>query len=192
VKLLKLWFLGRLLREKLLILILVIAGSLIWLSSASGRLTATMRGFRVAEAELESQSVVLSNREAIEESAKIAVSHLDPAKTYDATFLVSEVDKMAKRAGLTANTAPPRTQRSPQFAVHTVQMISARAEMASVLRFYQELASRAPYLGLKKVSIQGDRATPGMIRITFEIDSVELLSGAGGQPATVAAAKEKA
>ncbi len=180
---LKLWFLGRLLREKLLVLVLVLSGSLIWLSSASGRLTATMRGFRVADSELETQSVILGNRDAIEEAAKVAVSHLDPAKTYDATFLVSEVDKMAKRAGLTANIAPPRTQRSPQFAMHTVQMLSPRAEMASVLRFYQELASKAPYLGLKKVTIQGDRTTPDMVRVTFDIESVELSNGTGAQPA---------
>ena len=120
--------------------------------------------------------MILGNREAIEEAAKVAVSHLDPSKTYDGTFLVSEVDKMAKRAGLTANTASPRTERSAHFSIHTAQMISPRANMASVLNFYQELASKAPYLALKSVRIQGDRATPDMVRVTFEITSVELMA----------------
>ncbi len=172
---LRIWFVSRLLREKVLVLALVLIGALIWLSSASDRLRINLRGFRSAEAALATQQLWLNNQPAIEEAAAAAVRNLDPARTYDATFLVAEIMGIASRSGLAVNTEPPRTQRSSQFAVHTVQVTSRRAELGSLLRFYQELASKAPYLGLEQISLQGDRSAPGMINATLQVVSVELV-----------------
>lgn len=176
MNLLKSLFLGRLLREKVLVFVFVLLGALIWLSSAGERLGTNLRGFRAAASELRTQALWLDNRAAIEKAAADAAQHLDPSKTYDATFLVAEVMAMARRSGLTVNTEPPRTLRSPQFAVHTVQVTTRRAELASVLRFYQDLTSKAPYLGLERISVQGDRTAPGTLNITIQIASVELLN----------------
>lgn len=176
---LKAWFLGRLLREKILVLAFVLLGVLIWLSSASTHLQEKMRAFRSAESALAEQAVWLNNREGIEKAAKDAAANLDPAKTYDATALVGKLTGMARRAGLAVNTEPPRTQRSPQFAIHTVQVVTRRADLGALLRFYQDLASQAPYLGLEQVTVQGDRGAPGMVNANLQIASVELLSEAG-------------
>lgn len=175
----KAWFLGRLLREKILVLAFVLIGALMWASSASTSLQEKLRGFRSAESALAEQAMWLNNRQAIEETAKAAAANLDPAKTYDGTALVAKVMGMARRAGLAVNTEPPRTQRSAQFAIHTVQVVTRRADLAAVLRFYQELASEAPYLGLEQVSVQGDRGAPGMVNVNLQVASVELLSEAG-------------
>ncbi len=171
----RVWFVARLLREKVLVLALVLLGALIWASSASERLQANLRGFRSAQSALATQQLWLNNRPAIEEAAAAAVRDLDPRRTYDATFLVAEIMGIASRSGLAVNTEPPRTQRSPQFAVHTVQVTTRRAELASLLRFYQELASKAPYLGLEQISLQGDRSAPGLVNATFQVASVELV-----------------
>jgi CDP-glycerol glycerophosphotransferase (TagB/SpsB family) len=171
----KAWFFGRLFREKLLVLGLVLIGAIIWLSSASDNLRASLRGFRSAESDLATQAVWLENRPAIDEAAKAAVRNLDPAKTFNALFLVGEITRIAKASGLDVNTESPRTQRSPQFSVHTVQVTTRRAEMVALLRFYQELASKAPYLGLEQVSLQGDRTNPGLVNATLQVASVELV-----------------
>lgn len=181
INVLKPWFIGRLLREKVLVLAFVLLGALIWLSSASTHLSDNLRGFRSAESSLAEQALWLGNREAIEKAAKDAAANLDASKTYNATYLVAEIMGMAKRAGLAVNTEPPRTQRSPQFAIHTMQVTTRRAELAAVLRFYQELAAKAPYLGLEQVSVQGDRSAPGMVNVTLQVASVELLSEAAGK-----------
>lgn len=179
MKFLKVWFLSRLLREKVLVLVLLLVGALIWLSSAMGGLSTNVRASRAATAELDAQALWLNNREAIEEAARKAAGNLDASKTYDATRLVAEVIGMGRRSSLPVNIEPPRTLRSAQFAVHTVQVTTRRAELAAVLRFYQELASKAPYLGLEQVSVQGDRSAPGMVNVNLQIASVELLSTAG-------------
>jgi hypothetical protein len=176
---LKIWFLGRLLREKVLVLAFALLGALIWLSAASDSLGANRLAYRAAQGELATQQLWLDNRPAIEEEAAAAVRNLDPSKTKDATFLVAEIMAIAGRSGLAVNTEPPRTQASPQFSVHTVQVVARRAELSSLLRFYQELAAQAPYLGLEQISIQGDRSNPGQINATFQVASVELLREAG-------------
>jgi hypothetical protein len=172
---LRTWFVGRLLREKVLVLALVLLGALIWASSALEHLQTTLRGFRAAESALATQQLWLDNQSTIEDAAAAAVRDLDPARTYDATFLVAEIMGIASRSGLAVNTEPPRTQRSPQFAVHTVQVTTRRAELSSLLRFYQELASKAPYLGLEQISLQGDRSAPGLVNATLQVVSVELV-----------------
>ncbi|TAG33551.1 MAG: general secretion pathway protein GspM [Verrucomicrobia bacterium] len=173
---LKAWFLGRLLREKILVLGLVLLGALIWLSSAAEAMKINQRSLAAAKSKLNAQALWLDNRAAIEEAARSAAGNLDASKTFDATFLVAEVTGMARRANLTVNTEPPRTQRSPQFAIHTLQLTTRRAELAAVIRFYQELAAKAPYLGLEQISIQGDRSAPGLLNVTLQITSVELLN----------------
>ncbi|MEY4489755.1 MAG: hypothetical protein RIQ79_2263 [Verrucomicrobiota bacterium] len=171
----KAWFFSKLLREKLLVIGFIMLAAIIWLSSAGAHLGKSRLEFKAAGAELGTQANWLANRETIEKLASEAASKLDSTKTHDATFLVSEIMSMAKRAGLAVNTEPPRTQGSAQFAVHTVLVSSRKADMAAVLRFYQELASRAPYLGLEELSIQGDRGAVGMLNLNLRIASVELI-----------------
>jgi hypothetical protein len=171
----KAWFLGRLAREKVLLAAFVLLGALIWLSSALERLGETREAARVVNSELETQALWLSNRPAIEEAAAAAVRNLDASRTLDSTFLVAEVQAMAGRAGLQVVVEPPRTQRSPQFAVHTVLVRSQRASLPNLLRFYQELAAKAPYVGLEQVTLRIDRASAGAVNADLQVTSVELL-----------------
>lgn len=173
--LLKAWFLGRLAREKVLVVAFVLLGALIWLSAAVDRLGVTREAARKVNAELATQALWLGNRAAIEEAAAAAVRNLDATRTLDATFLVAEVQAMAGRAGLQVVVEPPRTQRSSQFSVHTVLVRSQRANMPNLLRFYQELASKAPYLGLEQVTLRLERSTPGAINADLQVTSVELV-----------------
>ena len=175
MNLLKLWFLGRLFREKILVLAFLFLAARIWFSGAVDRMQTGSRAMRAAESELATQARWLKNRPAIDEAAAAAVRNLEPARTLDATFLVAEVQAMAGRAGLSVSIEPPRTQRSPQFAVHYVLVTSRRAELATVLRFYQELAAKAPYIGLEQVTLRIDRSAPGAVNADLQVASVELV-----------------
>ncbi len=178
----KAWFLSRVPREKLLVLALVLTGAVIWLSSAADHLKAKLSAFRRAEQTLATQQVWINAGPQIQEAAEAAVRNLDPSKTFNATFLVSEILGMAGRAGFTVNTDPPQTDRSPQFALHTMRVRSNRVDLASLLRFYQELASKSPYIAIKSVDLQGDRANPGMVTATIYVQSVELVREGAAAP----------
>lgn len=174
----KAWFLSRIPREKVLVLAFVLIAALIWLSSASDGIQAQLRAYRSAQSALGTQALWLGNRATIEEAAAAAVRNLEPSKTFDATSLVSAITGIAGRSQLPVNTESPRTQKSSQFAVHTMQVTTRRAELAKLIRFYQELASKAPYLGLEQISMQVDRSAPGLVNVTMQIVSVELVAEA--------------
>lgn len=170
----KAWFLSRVIREKILLVVFLLTGALIWLSVASDHVKSANTEMRSASSDLAAQQIWLDNRQVIEANAAVAVQNLDAARTYDATALVAEVMALAAKAGLAVNTDPPRTQRTNQFAFHSLQVTSRRADFAAVVRFYTSLAERAPYLGLEQLTLRAE-GTTGMLNVNMQIASVELV-----------------
>lgn len=166
-------FLQRTPRERLLILVLLVATAIVWLVSAGSRVQQRWRDNRVVALDLAGQKLWLERKGAIEERAVRAAGSLDPARTLDATRLVGEVSAIAARVGLAVGVEPPRTQRSDQFAYHTVQVSFRRANLGSLVKFYRELGQRAPYLALEKYTLAVNRSNPAEIDAVFAIFSVE-------------------
>jgi hypothetical protein len=84
------------------------------------------------------------------------------------------VAALAAQAQLTPAIDSPRTQRTDDFAYHTVQVTFRRAKMPALITFYRELAKRAPYLALEQVALVADRGNPADLNATFSIFSVEV------------------
>lgn len=169
------FFLGRTLREKLLVLGFGLALAAVWLTAAGGRMRRRWQEGRGAAAELAAQRQWLENRAAIEARAARAVKNLEPGRTLDAIHLVGEVQALAGQAGLAAAIDPPRTQRTGQFAYHTVQVTIRRADLGALVKFYQALGTRAPYLAIESCALGADRVNPAQLNATFAIFSVEVL-----------------
>ncbi len=167
-------FLRRTRRERLLILVLLAAAGLVWLASASRRLGDRWREARSISTGLATQQLWLGRQAEIEARATRAAANLDPSRTLDAIHLVGEIAALAGRTGLTAGMEPPRTQRTGQFAYHTVQVNFRRAEIAALVQFYRELGQRAPYLALEECQLTGGRANPAELDAVFTVFSVEV------------------
>ena len=170
----KRYFIGRALREKILLLAFLLMALIIWGSSLLGRGQTMFVGWRSAQAELETQRVWLANRDAIDAKASAATQSLEPTKTLNATRLVGELNALSGAAGLTADINSQRTDRTSQFAFHTVQINFRKAELSSLLRFYSELSKRSPYIGLEQFSLAVDRANPNQLNVSFRAVSAEL------------------
>jgi hypothetical protein len=166
-------FLERSPRERLLITIFFFAAGLVWLVSATGRLQSRWRESRAVQQDAVGQQIWLAGKAQIEARAAEAAAHLDPARTLDATRLVGEVSGLASRAGLSAGVEPPRSQRSDEFAYHTVQVSFRRASLGALVKFYRELSLRAPYLALEECAITASRSNPAELDAVFTIFSVE-------------------
>jgi hypothetical protein len=171
----KTYFMRRTRREKFLVLALVSALAAVWLVTAGGRLRARWQEHRSVASERADQKLWLERRPAIEERAARAVKNLNPARTLDATHLVGEISALAAQAGLSPGIDPPHTERTPQFAYHTVQVSVRRAALESLVKFYRALGERAPYLALEHCAIVADRANPAQLNASFTIFSVEVL-----------------
>jgi hypothetical protein len=174
----KAFFLGRALREKILLLAFTLLALLIWLGRGLGRGRALWDDLRATRAELAAQQVWLGNRVAIETRAAGAIKSLDPAKTINATRLLGELNTLAVQAGLNADIGAQRTERTSQFAFHSVQVNVRRADLAALLKLYTELSRRSPYIALEQCTLAVDRANPGQLNASFRVVAVEL----GPQP----------
>jgi hypothetical protein len=171
----KAYFLSRLLREKVLILAFVLIGALIWLSGVSDRVGAQWRACKATTTDLEVQQRWLLQRARIEREATLAIEHLDPAKTLDNVKLQGELNGLARAAGLSNyDVSDSRTVRTSQFAVHSVQFSARNADMGTLIKFYQSLAQRAPYLGLEQFALASNRSNPNQLIASWRVTSVEI------------------
>jgi hypothetical protein len=170
----KQFFLGRALREKLLLVAFAALALLIWGSGLLNRGQQRWDEWRGVRTELATQQAWLANRAGIAAKVAAATKSLDPAKTLNATRLVGELNAISARAGLTADINSQRSERTDQFAFHTVQINFRRVDLAALLRFYGELSQRSPYIGLEQFSLTVDRGAPGQLNASFRAVSAEL------------------
>ncbi len=175
MKALKAFFLSRILREKILMLAFVLIGAAIWLSSVSDRVGVRWREIRATSTDLDVQQRWLVQRARIEKEASLAIEHLDATKTFDSVRLQSELNSLARDAGLSNyDVSDSRDQSTSQFAVHSVQFSVRNADIGSLVAFYKELSKRAPYVGIEQFSLASNRANPAQLNVSWKVTSVEI------------------
>lgn len=170
-------FMGRLLRERLLLAAFVALAVAIWGSGFLRRLGGALEEHRRVSTDLSVQAQWLERRERIEASAKSAIEHLEPAKSLDAVKLTAEVSDLAAAAGITGNRQidAARSERTNEFALHSIEFRARRADYANLQSFYFKLAERAPYIGLEQFSLSTVPSRPQELEAVFRITSVEAL-----------------
>jgi hypothetical protein len=172
---LKAFFLSRLLREKLMLVVFVALGAAMWLTSYSSRLSRTWVEVRTTNNEIAEQTQWLESRETIEAAAVEAVKNLDPAQTLDDTRLVGELSALAREYNLKFGNDTPQTERSAQFAVHTVQVTLPRADWVVLQNFYYALSRRSPYIGITRFNLSADRTNAALLNASLTVSSVEIV-----------------
>ena len=171
----KSFFLTRVLREKLLLLGLVLIAALMWLSSTATRATAFIREYKTTTATLAAQQRTLDSRARVESRAAAAIHQLDPASTFDATRLQSELDSIAKTAGIANSTiSDSRTEKTPQISMNTASIRLTNTDYASLVKFYEELKKRAPYIGIDTLTLQSAPANVNQLTASIKVTSVEI------------------
>lgn len=175
IRTLRAFFLGRLLREKLLLVAFALLGVLMWLSNTSKRLGAFWREQHSTTVALADQQRWLDNRKVLENAAQKAASRLDPAQTLDGTRLLAAVGTLAAEAGLrNTSSGTPTDQSSGQISIHTVPYTINRADWESLKKFYVALSARSPYIGIEKFTLNSDRANPAQLNLALTVSSVEV------------------
>jgi hypothetical protein len=172
----KTWFLTRAPREKLLLVALALTAVVLWGSRLGEQGRASYLALRTTSGDLTEQALWLERRQAIELEADAAVRNLDPARTFNGVRLSAEVSAVAQQAGLGANATSGglRTERTPQFAVHTLELTLRGVQWNNLLTFYAELSRRAPYIGIEEFALSADRNNPANLNATLRVSSVEI------------------
>jgi hypothetical protein len=171
---LKIFFLSRLLREKLMLVLFVAIAALWWASALVTRASAEYRSHHALTSTLAEQKRWLASRGAIEAAAQQAVKNLDPSKTLDDTRLVGDLIALAREHNVTLSNDAPQTVRTPQFAVHTVQINLQRTDWDSLNAFYYAIADRSPYMGVTQFAI-ASLPNPNQLNASMQVSSVEIV-----------------
>lgn len=162
---------SKLLRERVLLLVFLVIGVLWWGPALAGRFGQNVQAWRSVAQEGEIQREWLDRSTSIGERTAQMTQTLDRAKTLNAAQAYGEVSRLA--AGLPLEMGAQRTERTDNFALHSLQVTFRRTDMAALLRFYEGVVARAPYLGVEQCTISVERATPGQLNAVFRIYSVE-------------------
>ncbi len=175
---LRIFFLTRALREKLLLVGFVVALFAIWFSSVNKRAWRFRSAVQSTSIDLADQKMWLSNRQAIEDSARRSAANLDPARTLNGTRLLAAVTEIAAQTNLKNwNSNDTREEGNGQFMVHTLQFYVTKVDWETLRRFYLALQQRSPYIAIAQFSLNS--ASPGArvdsLNATLRISSVEVV-----------------
>jgi predicted RNA polymerase sigma factor len=175
IRTLRAFFLGRLLREKLLLVVFALLGVLMWLSSYSKRFGAFWREQHTTTVNLTDQQRWLDNRKALEVAAQKAAGRLDASQTLDGTRLLAAVNAIAAEAGLRNTSSNGATDQSNgEVSIHTLPYKINRADWEALKKFYLALSARSPYIGIERFVLNADRANPAQLNLDLTVTSVEI------------------
>jgi hypothetical protein len=170
-------FLGRLLREKLLLVAFVGIGALWWLSAFADRAGAFKREAHLTTLRLAEQSQWIRNRTVIEETAQRTAGRLDPARALNGNQLVTIVAQLATEAGLkNAVSGTPATERSGQFAIHSSDFAINQADWEPLRKFYEALQARSPYISVERFALSATPNAAARLSLNLKVVSVELVN----------------
>lgn len=177
IRSLRAYFLSRALREKLLLVLFVVIGLLWWSSAFSGRATGFWRDQRVTTLRLAEQTEWIRNRTKIEQNANTAAAKLDSTRTLNAIQLATALQQLASEAGLrnAQLSGTPLTTRSGQFAIHTANYVIRGAEWEALVKFYEALQKRAPYIAVDQFNLAAAVNNPAQLTLSVKAESVEIV-----------------
>jgi hypothetical protein len=176
---LRAFFLGRLLREKLLLLVFIVLGTLIWLSAFTKRANVVWLQQRSTSSTLKTQREFLARESEIDAAVKRAASQLESSKTYTKTMLVTEISNLSSAAGFRANTRGDNVQTTGngQFQVHsytwTISNIP-QSNWQALQKFYVSLRDRSPYIVIDQFALQ-TQGQGGPLTLQLRVSAFEPL-----------------
>lgn len=172
----KKFFNAKSIRERVLMTAFLLIAVVTWGTSLLGRTRLLQSEYSVTGAELADQITWLKNKAQVDERTKKVTAQLDPGKTFNATQAFAEVNRLAQ--GLPVEMGQARTVGKANFAVNNLQVTIRRIDWKPLLKFYADLSSKAPYLGIESCSFALDRGAPGLFTVVLRIYSVEVLKPA--------------
>lgn len=162
-------------RERVMAVAAAGVAAFLWSTAAWERARGEWDAARGLEEVAGIQQGWIGREKEIRAAAAEAMQGLEAGRGYDEARLVAEAVQAAKDAGLNASTDAPKSQKAGKFAIHSLQMNCRRADIGSVVRFYESISPRAPYLALGNFSLQADRGDAGTVSVNMQVTALELL-----------------
>lgn len=172
------WFMGKAAREKVLLVVFALGLALWWVSGVWERTQARLQEIRITSATLATQGQWLARKDQIQSAAHAALENLDSSRTYNAVRLSGELSTLAQQAGIANNLSSETrpTQQTAQFAVHSVSLQLRRVPFENLLKFYDLLSQRAPYISIARFKLGSADNAGAQLTASLDISSVEIIA----------------
>ena len=176
IRSLRAYFLSRALREKFLLVAFIAIGLLWWASAFSTRASAFWSAQRATSLQLTEQGQWIRNRTMIEETAKQTAARLDTTKTLNGNQLVTTVPRLATEAGLKniQTSGSLENTTTGQFSVHSQEFVVRNVDWEPLLKFYEALQQRSPYIAIERFTLQSPTNAPQHV-LQIKVTSVEIV-----------------
>ena len=176
IRSLRAYFLSRALREKFLLVAFIAIGLLWWASAFSTRAGAFWTAQRATSLQLTEQAQWIKNRTMIEETAKNTAARLDVTKTLNGNQLVTTVPRLATEAGLKniQTSGSLENTTTGQFAVHSQEFTVRNVDWDPLLKFYEALQQRSPYIAIERFTLQSPNNAQQHV-LQIKVTSVEIV-----------------
>jgi hypothetical protein len=170
------WFMGRIAREKALLLVFVGAIAVVWASSVWERGDAIWMRSKQTSTDLKVQERWLLKKDEIEARARGAIEDLDSSRTFNSVRLSAELSTLARDANIASSlrSETQSIQRTAQFSVHSVRLTLNKVAWANLLQFYEAISQRAPYISIEKFSLSSARSDSDELNASLLVSSVEI------------------
>ncbi len=170
------FFLSRALREKFLLLAFIGIGLLWWASEYSRRAAAFWSAQRATTVQLTEQAQWIRERAAIEATAQKTAGRLDRGRTLNGNQLVTTVPRLATDAGLknVQTFGGLENTRTGQFAVHSQEFVIRNVDWEPLLKFYEALQQRSPYIAIERFVLQTPN-NAAQHTLNVKVTSVEIV-----------------
>jgi hypothetical protein len=154
----KAFFLTRHIREKILILALILGGVGYWGTSLFGRASAELANTKKLEADLKEQQDWIARKDQVEQHLQDQVKQLDPKQAGKVGTVISAIEAILTdlQIDLTSmpTPAPPTTVRSTLMTVSTQKITLNNIGMQDLLSIYRALSKLAPFVDIESMTIQ--------------------------------------
>jgi hypothetical protein len=162
-------------RERGMALAALLVAAALWSTGAWARVQGGWDAWRQLETDALAQKTTLAKEREVRNATAVAVQGLDSGHGYDPAKLVAEAVNATNEAGLSANTDAPKTTKAGKFAVHSLQFSCRKADIGSILRFYESVKARAPYLAIGDMVMTTERGGNGTVTFKATLTALELI-----------------
>lgn len=162
------------LRECTLLTVFIWIILILWASSLLKDSKTIFANLRNTNYQLKYQTQIISEKDDIKLRLTQALERVEPEKTYSSSQLVEKLDNIARKAGLNFDINSLSTQEGDIFNAHTVRIQFKKSGIVDLIEFDQKIKEESPYLGLERMRIVANKATPRQLDAQFLVSSFEL------------------
>lgn len=169
------FFFRRSWRERVLLLVVLVVGVLIWLFATLDRTRAARSRWGGQGAVLAEQGVWLASATTLQEQVQSRLAQVQQGRSLNANQLVGQLDAVVKRQHLVFRLDPPTTAPRPPVAIHSVSLTLEKVELGGLAAFTDDLRASLPLVNIEQIVITPDRRNPAQLDVRLKLSGLELL-----------------